>query len=67
MHLFYFDNYKLTAVDVMNNVQAGKLIFILILKCTNVFCAKYMLWTQFKIITITVFPTAILATRVIYF
>lgn len=27
MHLFYFDNYKLTA-DAMNNVQAGKLIFI---------------------------------------
>lgn len=51
----------------MNNAQAGKLIFILILKCTNVFRAKYLLRTQFIIITITVFPTAILATRVTYF
>jgi len=39
MHLFYFDNYKLF-VDVMNNVETGKLIFILILKGTNVFRTK---------------------------
>lgn len=39
MHLFYFDNYILFP-DVMNNVQTGKLIFILILKCTSVFRTK---------------------------
>jgi len=66
MHLLYFDNYKLTAY-VVNNIQVIKLIFVLILKCTNVFRAKYILRTQLKIITITVFPTAILGTRVIYF